>query len=82
MERAVRVLACQRDDCPLERTREAINAMRATFTAQHTSKWSKCDYISSCAACGMTRGWKRDEDGTEREISQDIIWGRAKDNAA
>ena len=60
-----------------------MNAMREEFTGQTTSgKWSANDYRETCKACGMTRGWKRDGDGTEREISQDIIWGRAKDNAA
>jgi hypothetical protein len=77
----MKVLACNQEDCWLERRREAMNAMRAHFTGQTTSgKWSANDYRETCKTCGMTRGWKRDEDGTEREISQAAIWGR--ENAA
>ena len=78
----VKVLACQRDDCLLEQLRRAMNAKREEFTGQKTGgKWSANQYVETCKACGMTRGWARKEDGTEREIPQNVIWGR-EENAA
>lgn len=72
----MRVLACKREDCPLERTREAMNAFRAKRIAEGIAPThSKNDYTMTCPNCSMTRGWVHHEDGSEREIPQSVIWG-------
>lgn len=80
----MRVLACQRDDCPIERMREALNASREAAVANgyRVTRYSKNDYVQTCGTCRMTRGWVRYEDGAEREIPQEVIWGSGKPNAA
>lgn len=78
----MKVLACQRDDCPLERTRVALNAFREKRTAEGVAvPQSTNDFVMSCVACGMTRGWVHYADGTEREIDQSVIWGREANTA-
>lgn len=78
----MKVLSCPRIDCPLERTRETMAKMRAEREAAGAKFSAETQHIASCDACSMTRGWKRNSAGEEREIDQDVIWGRHKGSDA
>lgn len=78
----MRVLSCPREDCDLERVRKALRDMRAEREAKGFTQAAESMQVVTCKLCGMTRGWKRNRAGEEREIDQDVIWGRHKGSDA
>lgn len=42
---------------------------------QKATVWAASETVMHCKLCGMLKGWKRDSDGDEREISESKLRG-------